>query len=158
ESDLPTLIRRAAEGSILLIDPNLMASFWFFKEQRSKSFENALQAVKTCLAHTDVIEHKRAYVAWGNILRAQRNFDEAFTKYRLAVELDPGYASAYNSWGILLRQRRRFSEALEMYSKAISLDRKHAFAYHNMGLVYGEQRDLDQAIKSLTKAIELNPR
>jgi superkiller protein 3 len=91
----------------------------------------------------------------GNVLRDQKQQEEALKSYRRAIELDPKFASAYNNVGNVLRDQKKLEEALQSYRRAIELDPKFGSSHSNIGLVLKEQGKLEEAISKYRQALSL---
>jgi tetratricopeptide (TPR) repeat protein len=156
--EVPELLRKAAFEIALLVDPYLMATYWFWTEQRERKFNKTFSVIKQCLRSTATDQHYRAYVLWGNALAVQKKFDEAEEKYCTAASLAPRAAPVYNSWGNLMRTRRRVDEAGAMYWKALWRDYRYDAAWGNLGLVYNERHRYRTAIWCFQRVLQLDPR
>lgn len=93
----------------------------------------------------------------GDALHTKRQLDEAITEYRLAVQIDKGYARAHNNLGNALADKGQLDEAIREFREAIRLKKDFADAHHNLGTVLKEKGELDEAIKEFRKAIQIEP-
>ncbi|HTQ80147.1 MAG TPA: tetratricopeptide repeat protein, partial [Thermoanaerobaculia bacterium] len=152
--DLDELLRKAAFELVSILDPVLVASYWFYKGKLDKAGEAARRAI----ARTPVEQHHRAYSVWGNALVVGRRFDEAEEKYRQAAALQPGFASAYSGWGSLKRAQRRFDAAAALYEQSLRLDSRQAYVWSNLGNVCADRRQYPVALRHFRHAIQLDPR
>jgi tetratricopeptide (TPR) repeat protein len=157
EAQLPGLLERAALAIATLVDPYLIAAYWFRVEQADRRFDKTLQAVSLCFRRTRPEDHYRAYVTWGNVLSAQRKFAEAEDKFAIAAALAPHAAAVYNSHGNVLRTTRRLDDAARMYQHALRLDRRDAPAWSNLGNVCNDRRLYEQAISCFERALRIDP-
>jgi len=94
--------------------------------------------------------------------------DEALRQFRMAIELDPGFASAYGmaAWGFVLRKANRWmadpaqeiAEAARLARRAVDLGADDATALSGAGyaLVF-VAHDLDNGSAILDRALALNP-
>jgi tetratricopeptide (TPR) repeat protein len=99
----------------------------------------------------------RAHYNLGVALNANRQYDEAISSFRKAIELDPKSAVAYSNLARALHAKDQLDEAIACYEKAIALDPKDAVAHFNFGQVLEHKGLLDEAIASYKKAIEVKP-
>jgi tetratricopeptide (TPR) repeat protein len=83
------------------------------------------------------------------------NADGALKFYRMALELDPGYALVYNDIGVILEAQGLPDRAEEYYLAAIKLDPKTLGAYSNLALFYENKRELEKAASYWRKRVEL---
>jgi tetratricopeptide (TPR) repeat protein len=157
EAELARLFEQAAFALAALVEPVLVADYWFWLEQRELRFEATLDAVRECLAHTPERQHHRAYLIWSKALVFQRRFAAAEEKLRQAADLAPRFAQTYSNWGNLLRVQRRFDAAAAKYWKAIGLDRRQAFIWSNLGNVCNDRHLYGAAASCCRRAIRLDP-
>lgn len=87
-----------------------------------------------------------------------RNWQQAETHYRRAIELNPNYAIAYGWYGMLLSAEKRFNEAETQLRKAEQLDptSRNIAVYLTVNLY--NARQFDRAIEQSRKALELDPK
>ena len=71
----------------------------------------------------------------GNALHALRQFEEAVTCYRRAVELKPTFADAWSNLGTSLHHSGRYPEAMMALRHAIALDPNNANARSGLGIL-----------------------
>jgi TolB-like protein/Flp pilus assembly protein TadD len=85
------------------------------------------------------------------------DWTEAERRFRLAIELNPSYATAYHWYSFYLGNMGRFDEALAAARRAQDLDPLSLAANANVGLVYFRGRRNDEAITQLRRTLDLNP-
>ena len=78
-------------------------------------------------------------------------------EYKLAVKLNPSYATAHHWYGMFLSNMGRHEEAIAEIRKARELDPLSPRINANVGRVLYFARRYDQAIEELKKALELHP-
>jgi tetratricopeptide (TPR) repeat protein len=157
-ADFPALIHKAALAAANLADPYLLATFWFSKEQKGTDFTKTIESVRHCLSSTGAEKHDRAYVIWGNVAAAQRQYADAEEKYRRAIEIAPRQSRGHMGLGNLFRTTRRFDEAFEEYTKAARLERRGAAPRSSLGYVCNDRHKYAEAVPHFEKALKLNPR
>ena len=80
-------------------------------------------------------------------------YDQAFSEFTKAIEIDSDYADAYVGRGAAYLHKREFEQAISDYTRAIEIDPNHAPAYCGRGIVYSARSehnwlsDLNEAIK-----------
>ncbi len=132
--DVPTLINAMAERLIELIEPEVLAIYYFRKEYASGNFEKSLP----------LLEHSfrvlpSDYKVWpllflGRILYRKGDYDGAIARYREAVAFDPHFPFAYSRWGEALVAKGDLEGGLAKIRQAIEesahsqLIRVHAHA------------------------------
>jgi len=158
--ELPDLLKSAALEIAELVDPYMVANYWFWRDQQDQNqdFERTIDSVPKCLARTSPAEHHRAYVGWANALTMKRDFAAAEEKYATAAFLDPCFAPTFNGWGNLKRRQRRYDEAAAMYRRAIDRDRKHTAAWSNLGYTCNDRHKTRAAIRYFDRAISIDLR
>nr|WP_275974452.1 serine protease [Argonema galeatum] len=93
----------------------------------------------------------------GKVAIESRNYSQAESIYRQAIQLYPNNAVTYYKLGNALYNQKKLEEAVENYRRAIQLDPNYAAAYHDLGIVLYSQKKLDEAIANYHRAIQLDP-
>jgi hypothetical protein len=93
----------------------------------------------------------------GNVLRENRNCEEAIPHYRRAIELVPEHWNAWNNLGICLASLKRYDEARATFQKAIELQPTYARGYNNLGTLAKSQGLFTEARQHFLRALELDP-
>jgi len=91
-------------------------------------------------------------------LRKAGRLDEAIKEYKIALKLDPFYASDHNNLGICYYEKKMFGRATAEFQKALKLDPGLFVAYSNLGNVLGEQGMYGAALAYFKRAISMSPR
>jgi len=87
-----------------------------------------------------------------------KQYDNALTQSKKAVELAPDNAAAWSNLGALYYMTDKPWDAIAAYKKALELDPNQPAAMINLGTLYLAQAGrLDEAIEALKKAQELDP-
>jgi eukaryotic-like serine/threonine-protein kinase len=85
------------------------------------------------------------------------NWAEAEKQYRLAIEMNPNYATAHHWYGVYLSSMGRFDEALPELKKALELDPLSLIINTGLGRMYCGARKYDEAIDQLKTTLEIEP-
>jgi eukaryotic-like serine/threonine-protein kinase len=85
------------------------------------------------------------------------NWGEAEKQYRLAIEMNPNYATAHHWYGVYLSSLGRFDEALPELKKALELDPLSLIINTGLGRLYCGARRYDEAIDQLKTTLEMEP-
>ena len=96
----------------------------------------------------------------GQVLRAERRFDDAIAEYERALALDPNLATSVASLGDTYFALGQYEKAIEFYDKATRLSPRDPdlfFWYTNKGVAYFALKQDDQAIECARRAIAINP-
>ncbi len=80
--------------------------------------------------------HGLANFYLGEIFRADKNFAEAESRYRRALECDPASAEAHLRLGIVLADQKRYTEAAAHLKEAIHLQPDGSSAHYHLAEVY----------------------
>ena len=97
-----------------------------------------------------------AYNSRGVLFDNENKFNEAFSDYSKAIELNPRYDKAYNNRGNLLMKGNKFNEAKFDYNKSIALEPNFFGAYKNRAHLYESINNPDSAFIDYSKAISLD--
>jgi len=87
-----------------------------------------------------------------------RYFEEAYTEYRAALELDPGMEQAYINAGNIFYATGQFPEAISHYRRALEYAPGSILAYFNLHLAQSESFRFKEAEESLRRARDLDPK
>ena len=98
------------------------------------------------------------WMAEGNALFGQGNYDEAIAAYDNALQLNPQLAEAWYGKGVVLNKQGKYDDAITAYDNAIGLNPRFAYAWCNKGDSLQKAGNYEDAIKAYDKAIELDPR
>ena len=99
----------------------------------------------------------RVALARGDALLSDGRLGEALSRYREAVEVDPGNAEAQNSLGYGLLTAGLAHEAVAPLRTAMQLQPQAAEAHNNLGLALLQAGRSREAVQPLRQAIELRP-
>jgi eukaryotic-like serine/threonine-protein kinase len=85
------------------------------------------------------------------------NWAAAEKEFRLAIELNPGYATAHQWYGNYLAVLGRFDESIAEFGKAVALDPLSPLKVAALGWGYYFARRFDEAVVQCRRALELDP-
>ena len=91
------------------------------------------------------------------VLARRKQFDEAMTHYRKALEIKPDFAEAHYNLGLLLTKHDRTDDAIEQFSQALAVNPEYAEAHDNLGIVLFRRGQYDEALLQFRRAVELKP-
>lgn len=135
------------------IDPFILALYHYSEEEISKAKEVTAFVLGNLHGSEDYV---RTIVLEGVMLADEGQYDESFSAFRMATELDPNYISAYVNWGNSLFEQGDLYGAIEKYRNAVQVDPTDALAYYNWGVALEEQDKLAEAIKQYQRAIQFD--
>ena len=108
---------------------------------------------------TTSLEAAREYGAAQELANQDRD-EEAVTRYRKAVELDPTFGRAYSGWAASARKLGRRDEAEQLYQKAFTLIARmtEREKFRTFGAYYMQiARDYDKAIENYQALVDRYP-
>ncbi|CAH2068649.1 unnamed protein product, partial [Iphiclides podalirius] len=103
-------------------------------------------------------EYYQAMNNLANLLKNQKQFDEAEFYLRKAVSLKEDFPAAWMNLGIVLANTKRFHESEMAYLKALRYRRNYPDCLYNLGNLYLEMNNTDAASVSWFAAISINPK
>ncbi|MEW5978626.1 MAG: tetratricopeptide repeat protein [Acidobacteriota bacterium] len=86
-----------------------------------------------------------------------RDLTGALTKYRTAIELDPGFATAHQRYSLVLMAAGQVEESLAEIRHALVLDPISLSINTSLGTRLYFARRYDQAVEQLLRALEMDP-
>jgi tetratricopeptide (TPR) repeat protein len=99
-----------------------------------------------------------AHLSLGTVEFTRMDFEAAEVAYKLALELNPNYATAYKLYAILLVDGLgRREGALEAIKKAAELDPRSPSILRNLGVGFDSVGRFDESLAWYRKAIEIDP-
>lgn len=93
--------------------------------------------------------------AKGDVLRRDKDYEQALRMYRAALRKQPKNPVLFNKIGLAELQRGNLVAAQENFQKAVKQDKKFAEAHNNVGAVLYMQKKYDSAVKAYKKALAL---
>jgi len=97
------------------------------------------------------------FVAFANLSRLTKHYDEAIVAAKRAIEIDPNRSGAYAVLGLIYEEQKKYKDAEQNFKKAISLNPKSIDFYLKLANLYYEKEAYNEAMNALTKLIELYP-
>jgi tetratricopeptide (TPR) repeat protein len=92
------------------------------------------------------------------VLEMTGDFDQAITKYRQALEVNPRNVHAHQRLGFLLfHVKNQFDEGLTHTREALRLDPSDGCAHFDLGMALRDQKQIEPAVQHLTEAVRLLP-
>jgi tetratricopeptide (TPR) repeat protein len=99
------------------------------------------------------------FSAWcnllGNVLRAQKRFDEADTWFSKSLSLNPDIPEWYIYRGTTARQAGNLELAISVYQQAIDRFPDNASAYYEIAFAYRLNEDPSRAVAAIEQALAL---
>jgi tetratricopeptide (TPR) repeat protein len=131
-------------------------------EGLGQSYHRLGQAGLAALAYTHAIAldptDANGFAGRGDVLAAQRLYDQAVSDYTEAIRLDSLHSRAYTGRGIVHYELGRDEPALTDLDRAIALDPKFAKAYSYRGAVHARLGQNELAVADYDALIQLMPK
>ena len=96
-----------------------------------------------------------AYVLRGDWYSDSENYEQAFSEYNRAIEIDPQYADAYIGRGFVYQVKGELDKALADFDKAITINPNDGDYYLLRGGFLMDIGENQRAISDLERASEL---
>jgi len=119
-----------------------------------KNYFKAEQYLKKIIINNNSDE---IYYVYGNVLKAQKKFNEAIDAYKKAISLNNKFSEAYNNLANTQKQIDENENAKYNYNQAIKYDQSNFGAYFNLANLCRSEKKYEEAINNYQKVIELNP-
>ncbi|XP_061165733.1 protein O-mannosyl-transferase TMTC4-like [Saccostrea echinata] len=129
----------------------LVSIFMLRSIQRSNEW-NTEMSLFTSGAKTCPLNAKIHYNI-GKINSDVGNVEQAISKYRLAISLNPDYDQAMNNLGNLLKDQGQNTEAEQLLQKAVEIRPDFAAAWMNLGIVQAALKKQKEAEQSYHTAL-----
>lgn len=97
------------------------------------------------------------FLGWAHSFNG--DFEEAITKCRKAIEIDPDYGNPYNDIGSYLIKKGKLNDALPWLEKATKAKRydSYFYAHYNLGKIWEQKGDWFKALAHYKEAVDDNP-
>jgi len=97
------------------------------------------------------------HASLGQVYKQSWKWAEAEQEYKLALELNPNYATTYHWYSLFLKDMARFDESAVMIKRAKELDPLSSVISINVAEMYQWQNDHNASIQTALKILELDP-
>ena len=114
----------------------------------------SFSATQTAHAQPSTAE---SFVAEGNRLAQERQYDKAVDAFKQALRIDPEMAAAHLGLGSTYHNMGRLADALGPLTAAVGLEPQNAVAHLNLGITLAALRRPEDAMIELNEAKRLNP-
>ncbi len=99
----------------------------------------------------------RAYNALGNLLIAEKKYQEALPLVQQALRIKPNYPEANCNMGLILAQTGKVADAISHFNEALSLNPSLVDAHNNLGLALMQAGRVAEAIGHYEEALRIRP-
>ena len=97
------------------------------------------------------------YIEQAWIYFKERNWRDAFSACKNALNMDRQNTDAYKILGNILKIKGKKAEALGIYAKALEINPNSATIYANLGSFHAEQQNWQQALDYYQQAVIIDP-
>jgi tetratricopeptide (TPR) repeat protein len=149
--DRPILGRWLCGAGGALLVAGLMACAW----RQTTYWQNSETLWTHTLACTS--QNSTALKSLGKFLACRGRLDEAVTRFRQALEIQPHSAEAHSDLGYALAGLGRLDEAIVEFQRALEIDADLAEAENNLGIALAGQGRLEKAVAHYRRAVEIKP-
>jgi tetratricopeptide (TPR) repeat protein len=93
----------------------------------------------------------------GITANSTKNYDEAVSYFKKAVEVEPGYARGHINLGVAYSMMGDEDKALESFLAAVNADPEEVEGWRNLGITYQTLKEYGKAKEAFEKVVELAP-
>lgn len=115
------------------------------------------RATQVLMSIPDVSRSSKLYLMLGSTYEQQKQYKDAITAFRRAIELDRDNLDAIRGLAENLQNDGQDKEALEQYQVIVAANPEDAQTYARIGEIYRKQGKYDLALTNLEKAQSLVP-
>jgi len=119
ESEIKTLLDKAAETIVDRIDPYLLARYYFVLESPEAKFTKTIPQLARCLEVLPKEQTHWPLLLWGRIYQVKGDYDKALEVYREIERLQPHFPFSQLRKGEILASRGWHQVAITLYQNAI---------------------------------------
>lgn len=161
EADLPQTLRPAGKAVLSLVMDAYRA---LAIEGNRRVYDGIMKAGGTAQEIETRFRSRMALARFEEGKRAwdDRDYNEAETAFREAIELEPARADFYFGLGLALAAKDHgapgFQEIEALFSKAVALQSDHPRGYYYLGTLFKQRGEVDRAAEAFRRALSLDQR
>ncbi len=148
------VIKSGRLAFIFLVSVALIFSLWTY--QRNSVWKDEITLLKDSAEKAP--KKARPHYNLGIALAEKGRSLEAIRQYRMALAINPNYASVHTNLGIELFNMGKIDEAIAHYERALSIKPDFFYAHLNLGRTLAFLGKYEQAAVHYSKALEANPK
>lgn len=157
-------VQRTAYGDInALLEDSLMfegKAVWVGRlcdaYEHTGQFGHAIEVIKQWVT-ADNPNDSDGFAILARLYRVNKQYEEAITAAKRAIELKPDNDSAYSNLGHAYGMKKQYDEAIKALQKAIEINPANALYRKQVGALFIDTEDYAKAIEAYKKAVELQP-
>ena len=154
---LDDLIFAAAEEAVKMMDPYVLAAYYFSQEEDDGNFSDTLATINYALAALPEEEHSWLYNLWGLVYLVQFDPETAEQYFTRAISLDPEFVHARFNEAIALSHQGRFAAAISLFEEAADLSPYMPGIYVEWANATAALGRIDDAFALFDRAIAVDP-
>jgi tetratricopeptide (TPR) repeat protein len=158
KDEVEQLVLRASEAAPNDPEPHrLLAEL---RERQRRSEDAICEYRKAVELESGGVAASDAFVRIGNLLRAQKRYDEAQQEFQHAIQSDPTNAEAYYNLGAVYEQQDNVDRAVQLYRQVVEFQSTGiaaSQAYVRIGNLLRARKQYDQAAQEFQHAIQSSP-
>lgn len=116
------------------------------------------EKIESALRHRNKVSPIDTHLEVGNVLMRSRQFDNAMTEYRAALQINPNSPRALLAVGTAYEAKEQRQEAKEYYLQAAKLAPLFLKAHEALAMLAESQNDLVEASVHWQRAVDISPR
>ncbi|MBA3070874.1 MAG: tetratricopeptide repeat protein [Nitrospirae bacterium] len=124
--------------------------------EHTGQFGRAIEVMKQWVT-ADNPNDENGFVRLSKLYIKNKQYDEAITAAKRAIELKSDNVAAYHHLGIAYGEKKQYDEAMKALKKAIEINPKMSEPYGWLGRFLMEKNAYNEAIEAYKKAVELQP-
>ena len=115
-------------------------------------YDDALEDIKMLIK---IEQSADIYNLYGLIQSGCKNFNQAISLYKQALNLDSNNIEFLNNLAIAYKDNNNIKQAIEILNTAMKLDPEVPLTLNNLGLIFEEQNQLGNAIENYKKSYQI---
>lgn len=145
------LLEKAGRKVLANTDPYRLALYLIEKNEYQRAEQFALY----------LIENNRdlewAYLAWGKVLSAKGENEEAIKKYKKAIQINPKFKQAHMNLAWQFLKQGAHDEAITAFNQVIKIDKKNRNARNGKAVCLSQKGEADEALAIFEELIAEKP-
>jgi TonB family protein len=137
------------------------------EEEARQLYASGLKALKTGNYHgaVELLETSTArdphnssvFNDLGRAYMNLRQYPQAVTSFRKAIDINPEQPYAYNNLGLVLMYQHKYDEAVPQFQKQLQVNEDDPYVHPNLGRLYMQTKEYDKAVAEFELAAKAKP-
>jgi TonB family protein len=125
------------------------------KAYKAGNYHEAVELLETSTARDP--HNSSVFNDLGRAYMNLRQYPQAATSFRKAIEINPDERYAYNNLGLVLVNEHKYDEAIPEFRKQLQVNPNDPYVHPNLGRLYMQTKNYDQAIAEFDLAAKAKP-